>query len=75
MLVNEYRLEIQFKKVRKVRNINNIPMAGSRPLECRPAQNVWAERTLQHLKFKEYYLYVQTIRGRLMYYFKLGQTE
>ena len=29
MLINEYRLEIQFKKVRKVRNINNIPMVGS----------------------------------------------
>jgi hypothetical protein len=28
MLVNEYRLEIQFKKVRKVRNINNIPIVG-----------------------------------------------
>ena len=28
MLVNEYRLEIQFKKVRKVLNINNIPMIG-----------------------------------------------
>jgi hypothetical protein len=26
MLVNEYRLEIQFKKVRNVRNINNIPV-------------------------------------------------
>jgi hypothetical protein len=39
MLVNEYRLEIQFKKVRKVRNIINIPMVGSRPLECRPVQN------------------------------------
>jgi hypothetical protein len=33
MLLNEYRLEIQFKKVWKVRNINNIPMVGSRPLE------------------------------------------
>jgi hypothetical protein len=31
MLVNEYRLEIQFKKVQKIRNINNIPMVGSRP--------------------------------------------
>ena len=30
MLVIEYRQEIQFKKVRKVRNyINNIPMVGS----------------------------------------------
>ena len=36
MLANEYRLEIQFKKVGKVRNINNNPMVGSRPLECRP---------------------------------------
>jgi hypothetical protein len=35
MLANEYRLEIQFKKVWKVRNINNIPMVGSRPLEYR----------------------------------------
>ena len=34
MLVNEYRLEIQFKKVQKIRNINNIPTVGSRPLEC-----------------------------------------
>jgi hypothetical protein len=38
MLVNEYRLEIQFKKVQKIRNINNIPMVGSRPLECKHAQ-------------------------------------
>jgi hypothetical protein len=67
MLVNKYRLEIQVKKVRKVRNINNIPMEGSRPLECRAAQNKL------YSIFKEYYLYVQTIRGRLMYYFKLGQ--
>jgi hypothetical protein len=44
MLVNEYRLKIQFKKVRNVRNINNIPMVGSRPLDFRPAQNVCAER-------------------------------
>ena len=49
MFVNEYRLEIQFKKVWKVQNINNIPMVGSRPLGCRPAQNVCAERTLHHL--------------------------
>ena len=45
MLVNEYRLEVQFKKVQKVRNIiNNIPMVGSSVgsgpyLECRPALN------------------------------------
>jgi hypothetical protein len=39
MLENEYRLEIQFKKVQKIRNINNIPTVGSRPLECKPAQN------------------------------------
>ena len=43
MLVNEYRLEVQLKKVQKVRNINNIPMVGSSvgsgPLECRPALN------------------------------------
>ena len=39
MHVNEYRLEIQIKKVRKVRNINNIPMVGSRPLEYGPAEN------------------------------------
>jgi hypothetical protein len=39
MLVNEYRLEIQFKKVQKIRNINNIPTVGSRPLGCKPAQN------------------------------------
>jgi hypothetical protein len=39
MLVNEYRLEIQFKKVQNIRNINNIPTVGSRPLECKPAQN------------------------------------
>jgi hypothetical protein len=45
MLANEYRLEIQFKKVQKIRNINNIPTVGSRPLECKPAQNVCAERT------------------------------
>ena len=49
MLVNEYRLEIQFKKVQKIRNINNIPTVGSRPLECKPAQNVCAERTLHDL--------------------------
>jgi hypothetical protein len=48
-LVREYRLEIQFKKVRKVRNIN-IPMVGSRPLECiKPAQYVCAEQTLHGL--------------------------
>jgi hypothetical protein len=29
MLVNEYRLEIQFKKVGKVQNINNFPMISS----------------------------------------------
>ena len=40
MFVNEYRLDIQFKKVRKVQNINNIPMVGSRPLECRPAEHI-----------------------------------
>ena len=41
MLVNEYRLEIQFKKVRKVQHINNIiSMVGSRPLECRPAEHM-----------------------------------
>jgi hypothetical protein len=49
MLVNEYRLEIQFKKVQKIRNINNIPTVGFRPLECEPAQNVCAERTLHGL--------------------------
>ena len=56
ILVNEYRQEIQFKKVQKVRNINNIPMVGSRPLECRPygrmrrtCRNVCAERTLHCL--------------------------
>ena len=39
MLVNEYRLDIQFKKVRKVQNINNIPpMVVTRPLECEPAE-------------------------------------
>jgi hypothetical protein len=48
MVVNEYRLEIQFKKVRKMRNINDIPVE-SRPLECRPAQNVCAEQTLHGL--------------------------
>jgi hypothetical protein len=31
MLVNEYRLEIQFKKVQKIRNINNIPTVGPGP--------------------------------------------
>jgi hypothetical protein len=35
MHVNEYRLEIQFKKVRKVWNINNIPMVGSNTAEKR----------------------------------------
>jgi hypothetical protein len=49
MLVNEYRLEIRFKKVQKIRNINNIPTVGSRPLECKPAQNVCAEWTLHGL--------------------------
>jgi hypothetical protein len=49
MLVNEYRLEIQFKKVQKIRNINNIPTVGSRSLECKPAQSVCAERTLHGL--------------------------
>ena len=44
MVVNEYKLEIQFKKVQKIRNINNTPTVGSRPLECKPAQNVCAER-------------------------------
>ena len=51
MLVNEYRLKIKFKKVRNVRNINNVPMVGSRPLDFRPAQNVYAERTLHGLSF------------------------
>ena len=46
MLVNEYRLEIQFKKGEKIRNIKNIPNVRSRPLECKPAQNVCTERTL-----------------------------
>jgi hypothetical protein len=49
MVVNKYRLEIQFKKVWKMRNINNIPMVESRPLECRPAQNECAEQTLHGL--------------------------
>ena len=44
MLENEYRLEIQFKKVQKIRNINNIPTVGSRPSECKPAQHVLANR-------------------------------
>ena len=39
LLENEYRLEIRLKKVRKVQNIHNIPMVGSRPLECRSGQN------------------------------------
>ena len=52
MLVNQYGLEIQFKKVRNVRNIHNIPVVGSRPLECRSAQNaVCAERTLHGLSW------------------------
>ena len=54
MLVNEYRLKIQFKKGRKMGNTNNIPMVGSRPLECMSAQNICAERTLHHwsLRFR-----------------------
>jgi hypothetical protein len=56
MLVNLYRLEIQFKKVRKVRNINNILMVGYRPLECRPAKNVCAERALHdYITFNSIY--------------------
>ena len=42
MLVNEYRLEIQFKKVWKVRNITVITFQWSNPdhcMECRLAQN------------------------------------
>jgi hypothetical protein len=49
MLVNEYRLEIQFKKVQKIRNINNIPKVAPLLMECVDAQNICAERTLQHL--------------------------
>jgi hypothetical protein len=51
MLVNEYRLEIQFKKVRKVRNINYTPMVGSRhALECWRAQNVTFKIQLHFVK-------------------------
>ena len=55
MLINEYRLEIQFKKVRKVRNINNIPMVGNGRVPTigmysRPAQNERVERTLHVFK-------------------------
>jgi hypothetical protein len=32
-----------------IRNINNIPMVGSRPLECKPTQNICAEQTLHGL--------------------------
>ena len=49
MLVNEYRQEIQFKKVQKMQNINNIPTVGSVMMKCKPAQNVCAERTLHSL--------------------------
>ena len=46
MLINEYRLEIQFKKVRKVRNINNIPMVGNgRVPTIGPAQNEVEQRS------------------------------
>jgi hypothetical protein len=46
MLVNEYRLEIQFKKVRKVRNINNIPMVESRPLEWLGLRRTYVQNRL-----------------------------
>jgi hypothetical protein len=42
MLVNEYRPEIQFKKVWKVQNINNIQMVGTDFYAC-------AEQTLHGL--------------------------
>jgi hypothetical protein len=35
VLVNEYRLEIQFKKVQKIRSVNNIPTVGSNTAEKR----------------------------------------
>jgi hypothetical protein len=52
LLVNEYRLEIQFKKVQKVGNINNIPMVGSRLVECK----------LQALKYRSVTDIVRPIR-------------
>ena len=60
MLVNEYRLKIQFKKVRNVRSINNIPMVESPPLDCRPAQNVCAGRIYMVFNFSlhAYYIYM-----------------
>jgi hypothetical protein len=39
MLVNEYKLEFQLKKVRNVQNIINILMVRSSSSECRPVQN------------------------------------
>ena len=46
MLENEYRLEIQFKQVQKIRNINNIPMVGSQAFSQKGVQASWdAPRT------------------------------
>jgi hypothetical protein len=48
MLVNEYtcKLEFQLKKVHKMRNIVNIPMVGSRPLECMCRTDLTASLTV-----------------------------
>jgi hypothetical protein len=76
MLENEYRLEIQFKKVQKIRNINNIPTVGSRPLECKPAQNVCAEQTLHglqvlELKLKSYKITISYCLAARDYWFNI----
>jgi hypothetical protein len=54
MLVNEYKPDIQFKKVRKVRNINNIPMAGSRPLANTGLRRTYAQNGL-YMVFKRFF--------------------
>ena len=49
MLVNEYRPEIQFKKVWKVQNINNIPIWSGPDHWNVGLQNACTEQTLHGL--------------------------
>ena len=60
MLVNEYRLEIQFKKVRNVRNIHSNGFQWSGPASI--GMQACAERTLQHRSLSTIY----NIRGRVV---------
>jgi hypothetical protein len=65
MLVNEYTLKIQFKKVRNVRNINKIPMVGSRPLDFRPGRTYAQNGLYMVFNFSSHAYYIYRGRGAM----------